>query len=455
MAKAARRPSFGLPDLSLSTWLLALTLSLCSIGIIMVWSASAVVGISLYGSSLALLAHELLFMVLGGILLIMMRAMDYHLLYRIALPVLLLGFGGLAAVRAVGVSAMGSARWIRLPGGLTFQPSEFMKFAIALYVAARISQLFGEAGRGSEWGEGLKKPALATGIAAVVVLMQPDMGTALIIVGIFVAVVFRAGLPWRSIAAMLFGLIILSLGAAVAMPYRMARLTSFLGGSDNSLTSGYQVTQSLVGLGSGGLTGVGLGNSKEKWGLLPNPHTDFIFSIIGEELGLIGTLIVVLLFVALVLVGLRIAIHAKDQFGSLLATAITFWIGLEAIVNIGATLKLLPVTGIPLPLLSFGGTSLLCTLAAIGVLLSIARREEAAATVSPIRPKRSAAVPAGKSGKKTGKVASSSRAAQQARAAARGSQKTASKRPVAKRTATTRVSASRPQSGPRRSTRPR
>ncbi|MEI6453831.1 MAG: FtsW/RodA/SpoVE family cell cycle protein, partial [Actinomycetes bacterium] len=245
---AARHRHFGLPELTLSNWLLAITLSLCALGVIMVWSASAVVGISLYGSSLALLAHELEFMAAGVLLLLVMRAIDYHLLRNLAFPILAVAFGGLAAVRLVGVSTMGSARWIRMPGSFTLQPSEFMKFAISLYVAQHISQLLSE---GGQWGEGMKKPAIAAGSAALIVLMQPDMGTALIIIGIFVAVVFRAGLPWRSVTAILFGLMFLAMVAAVAMPYRMARITGFLGGSENSLTSGYQVTQSLVGLGSG------------------------------------------------------------------------------------------------------------------------------------------------------------------------------------------------------------
>ncbi|MCX6512364.1 MAG: putative peptidoglycan glycosyltransferase FtsW [Actinobacteria bacterium] len=435
---ATRRRHFGLPELTLSTWLLALTLSLCALGVIMVWSASSVVGISLYGSSLALLAHELEFMAAGVILLLIMRTIDYHLLRNLAFPILAVAFGGLAAVRLVGVSTMGSARWIRLPGGFTLQPSEFMKFAISLYVAQKISQLLS-----------MKKPAIAAGSAALIVLMQPDMGSALIIIGIFVAVVFRAGLPWRSVTAILFGLMFLAMVAAVAMPYRMARITGFLGGSENSLTSGYQVTQSLVGLGSGGLTGVGLGNSKEKWGLLPNPHTDFIFSIIGEELGLIGALIVLALFIALVMVGLRVAMSAKDQFGSLLATAITIWIGLEAIVNIGATLKLLPVTSIPLPLISFGGTSLLCTLAAIGVLLSIARREETGAKVIALRPRRAVPTSSGQATRKTTKRNTSSRPPQKAK-------NSVTRRSVGTKAATTsRASSSRPQASPRRAPRPR
>ncbi len=356
--------SRGVAGFSTHTALLAVTALLCTIGVIMVWSASSVVAISLYGSSWSLIRNELAFMVVGGVALLAMRKIGYENVGRLATPIMWVAFAGLAAVETVGVSTMGSARWIRLPMGFTLQPSEIMKFALVVYISHVVARGMSE---GRPWGEIAKWPAVLTLIAAGVVIMQPDMGTATVLVAIALGILTVAGLPKRTLLATVGGIILVGVFAAVAMPYRMARITSFLHRSANDQAGGYQVTQSLVGFGSGGLTGAGLGNSKEKWGLLPNPHTDFIYSIIGEELGLIGALFVLACFVALVAIGWRIAMNAKDRQGKLMATGITIWIGTEAIINIAASIGLMPVTGIPLPFISFGGTALICTLAAVGL----------------------------------------------------------------------------------------
>jgi cell division protein FtsW len=184
-----------------------------------------------------------------------------------------------------------------------------------------------------------------------------------------------------------------AVGAAIAMPYRRARLLSFLNPQATASGTGYQVLQSKIGIGTGHWWGVGLGNSREKWGLLPNPHTDFIFSIIGEELGLVGALLVIGLLVTLIMLGLRVAARAPDRFSQLVAVGISTWLATETIVNLGAVVGVLPVTGIPLPFISFGGTSLVIDMAAVGILVGIARRSARRPPLRAVKPQRHSAVP--------------------------------------------------------------
>jgi cell division protein FtsW len=216
--------------------------------------------------------------------------------------------------------------------------------------------------------------AVVTGVAALLVIAQPDLGTGLVLIVISAVMLYTVGLPRAFLTRAFLAIMALIALAAVALPYRRARLLSFINPGSKSDGSGYQVVQSLIGLGSGNLSGLGLGNSREKWGLLPNAHTDFIFSVIGEELGLIGVLAVLVLVGALAMKGYRSVDQAHDLYGKLLASAITTWIIAEAIVNVGAAIGVLPVTGIPLPFVSFGGTSLIVTMAAAGILVNVARQ---------------------------------------------------------------------------------
>jgi cell division protein FtsW len=212
-------------------------------------------------------------------------------------------------------------------------------------------------------------------LACVLVLKQPDMGTALVLACITFALMYAGGVPLRPVLKAVGVTALLALIIGLAEPYRRARLLSFLNPFAHARGSGYQVVQSLVGLGSGHLYGLGLGGGREKWGLLPNAHTDFIFSVIGEEGGLLGALVVLFLFAALAWYGLRAARRAPDRFGALLAVAATWWITSQAVINIGAVIGVLPVTGIPLPFVSFGGSSLVITMAAAGILVNVASRE--------------------------------------------------------------------------------
>jgi cell division protein FtsW len=258
---------------------------------------------------------------------------------------------------------------------LQLQPSELMKLALAVFAADLLT-------RRSDPATDPKMvivPVLAVlGISGVLILKQPDMGTALVLSCIAFGILFMGGVGMAPIMKILGGFSLLAIVVGLADPYRRDRILSFLNPGAHQSGSGYQVWQSLIGLGSGHLFGLGLGGGREKWGTLPNAYTDFIFSVVGEELGLIGAFVLLALFFALAWFGLRTATRAPDRFGSLLAVGITTWISSQAIINIGAVIGVLPVTGIPLPFISFGGSSLIITMAAVGILLNIAAQERAA-----------------------------------------------------------------------------
>ena len=219
-------------------------------------------------------------------------------------------------------------------------------------------------------------PVLAVlGISGVLILKQPDMGTALVLSCIAFGILFMGGVPLGPILRIMGVFVGLAIVVGLADPYRRDRILSFLNPGANKSGTGYQVWQSLIGLGSGHVFGLGFGGGRQKWGLLPNAHTDFIFSVVGEELGLVGAVVLLSLFFGLAWFGLRAATRAPDRFGSLLAVGITTWITSQAVINVGAVIGVLPVTGIPLPFISFGGSSLIITMAAVGILLNIASHE--------------------------------------------------------------------------------
>jgi cell division protein FtsW len=219
---------------------------------------------------------------------------------------------------------------------------------------------------------------LVTAAAGVLILAQPDMGTAMVIGCIALTLLFASGVRLGPVMKVLAGLVALAVVVAVASPYRRARLLSFVDPSAHGSGSGYQVVQSLIGLGSGHIFGMGLGSGQQQWGFLPNAQTDFIFSVVGEELGLIGALLVLILLGAFLWFGLRAATSSPDRFGGLLALGLVAWVGAETFINVGAVVGVLPVTGIPLPFISFGGSSLVITLVAAGILINIARQGETA-----------------------------------------------------------------------------
>jgi cell division protein FtsW len=347
---------------------------LCVIGLVMVGSASSVISISLYGSPWAILIREGLWMAVGVAAFLAAIRFDYRKLRRLS-PLLLVGSLGLllaVLVPGIGVHVQGSSRWIGF-GQFRLQPSELMKLALAIFSADFIARRLDE----DATDRRIMGPVLmVTAVAAVLILAQPDMGTAMVLGCIALTLLFAAGVrlgPVLKILAVLAGLALI---VAVASPYRRERLLSFLDPSAHGSSSGYQVVQSLIGLGSGHLFGAGLGGGQQQWGFLPNAHTDFIFSVIGEELGFIGASAVLLLLGIFIWFGIRAATRSPDRFGGLLAVGLVAWVASETLINVGAVVGLLPVTGIPLPFISFGGSSLVITMVAAGILINIARHEE-------------------------------------------------------------------------------
>ncbi|HET6810540.1 MAG TPA: putative lipid II flippase FtsW [Acidimicrobiales bacterium] len=353
--------------------LLSLTVALDLIGLVMVLSASSVEALARYGSSWVFFEKQLLWVVLGAVAMVLTMRVDYRRWRRWSLPLVGASLALLFAVLVphVGVSVSGSSRWLGL-GSFRVQPSELVKLALVVYMADVLSRRVEKGGAVRDVLGGVMVVYI---LAAALIFKQPDMGTALVVSAIVFGLLFAAGLPRWTMAKLMGGAVLAAFVLGMAEPYRKARLLSFLHPWADRSSTGYQVVQSLVGLGSGGVAGVGLGASRAKWGFLPNAHTDFIFSIVGEELGLIGAVLVVGLFAAFALVGLRAAKKAPDPFGALLAVGISVWITAQAVLNIGAVIGILPVTGVPLPLVSFGGSSLTIVMGAIGILLNIARQE--------------------------------------------------------------------------------
>jgi cell division protein FtsW len=220
-------------------------------------------------------------------------------------------------------------------------------------------------------------------VIAVLVLLEPDMDSTMVLTIIVATVLIAGGIRARHLIALASAVVVLSAGLAMAAPYRRARMFAYLDPWKDKSNTGYQITQSLIAIGSGGLTGVGLGAGRSKWMFLPNAHTDFIFAVIGEELGLLGCLLVVALFGAFAVLGTRTALRAPDRFGMLVAAGITAWVVGQAVINIGAVVGLLPVSGIPLPFVSFGGSALVFTMAAAGILANVARHELPVGAQSP------------------------------------------------------------------------
>jgi cell division protein FtsW len=374
------------PSLAISTKsaLTGVILALCGVGLVMVLSASAWTSLSLNGSVWTIFERQALWMGIGATAFIATSRIDYNhwRKFRLLIGALAIALCVLVLVPGIGVDAGGSSRWIGF-GQLRLQPSELMKLAVVLFGADLLTRRADLLAR----SRSVVLPLLSwLGVACVLLIAQPDMGTAIVVTCITFSLLFAAGVPLRPIAKTVGSVAVLCVIAGIAEPYRRDRLLSFLNPFAHSSGTGYQVVQSLVGIGSGRLYGLGLGASREKWGLLPNPHTDFIFSIIGEETGLVGSLVVLALFLWLGWLGLRAARNAPDRFSMLVAVGITCWIVSQAVINVGAVIDVLPVTGIPLPFISFGGSSLVITLAAAGILVNIASKERS--------PRRRAKAPA-------------------------------------------------------------
>ena len=297
---------------------------------------------------------------------------DYRFLRHFAVPLVLAvaAVAGLLTVLMLGRVINGSRRWIDA-GPFNIQPSEIAKLALVIGLAAFLEKRRHQLTRSDRI---LRPTVLGLGLLCALVMAQPDLGTTLILVTIAIGMLFAAGVPKRDVSKVLAGAAVLGGALGYAASYRRARITGFLDPIGERLDTGYHTFQSLVGLANGGVSGVGLGEGQAKWGWLPNAHTDFIFAIVGEELGLIGALATLGLLAAIGLLGFRTSQMAPDLFGALLAAGISVWFMVQVFVNVGGVVGLLPITGVTLPFLSFGGSSLLVNAAAAGVLLNIARQ---------------------------------------------------------------------------------
>jgi len=352
------------------TLLLGSTALLVVGGTIMVLSASSVTAFAKYGDSFVYFQRQATYTIIGAAALFLTSRMRYDAWRRLALPFLGLTVVLLAVVLhpAHGIEAYGSSRWFSV-GPFTVQPSEIAKLAAVVFAATILDRKWGKL---DDLGH-LALPLLPVAMLLCgMIMLQPDLGTTLIIAGTLLMMLFVAGVRLRylTLATVVGGLV--GAGLIMSADYRRVRFLSFLHPWQDVKNTGYQLAQSLIALGSGGWTGVGLGASRQKWAYVPNAHTDFIFSILGEELGLIGEILVLAAFGVLLFAGVRIAASAKDVFGRLLAAGIVCWFGLQALINLGAVTGLLPITGVPLPFLSYGGSSLVVSLAGVGILVNIA-----------------------------------------------------------------------------------
>ena len=354
------------------TWLFAIVVVLNLFGLVMVLSASAVTALYEYGSPWYQFQRQFLWLCLGSAALLVTLRVDYHRWRRYTTPLLLASMGllVLVLVPGLGVNVNGASRWLGF-GQLRIQPSEMAKLTVVLFVADLLAR---RGDKVRDWRLGLKPVMVVFGAVALLFLLQPNLGTAIILGSIVLIMLFVAGAPLRPLAITVAGLTVGAVVLAFAEPYRFRRLMAFRDPWADPLNTGFQTVQSQTGIANGGLFGTGIGEGRAKWGFLPEAHTDFIYAIIGEELGLLGALSVVALFVALGLLGVRTALRAPDRFGMLVATGVTAWILVQAFVNIGAVVGVLPITGVPLPFVSAGGSSLLFTMIAAGLLLNIARQ---------------------------------------------------------------------------------
>ena len=354
--------------------LLLSVLALVIIGIAMIYSTSYIMALQRYQDGYLFLKKELVFVAISLTTLLIVMRIPYSVYHKLTLFMLCLSFLSLILVfvPGLGLEAGGSKRWISL-GVINFQPSEFAKLAMVVYLASFFSR---KGDKVKTFCYGFLPPLLIGSVMMGLFLKEPDFGATVSLVAIIVFMMFVGGVKMRyifslgAVCAPVFYVIITMTG------YRLNRVLSFLDPWKEADKGGFQIIQSFIAFGSGELWGVGLGEGKQKLFYLPEAHTDFILSAAGEELGLIGVSVIILLFFAIIISGIAIAIKAKDLFGMYLAFGITSLIGLQTIINMGVVTGLLPTKGLPLPFVSYGGTSLLISMTGIGILLNISLTEK-------------------------------------------------------------------------------
>lgn len=363
------RPLYHEPD----WWLLATLMTLVMFGLVMVYSATFGVAISEGGSAYSYLIRQSIYTVLGLVGLLVAMRVDYHRYRAWAFPGMVASVFvllALALVPGLGTEIHGAKRWIFI-GPVSIQPSELAKLALVIYMASWLS---GKGARVRSFSYGMVQFAVVMGFVIGLVMLQPDMGTSILLATVGLAMFFVAGANLVQFGSMMMAGATIFLTLALSAVYRRERLLVFLDPDSDLRNLGWQLFQARLALGSGGLFGLGLGASRQKFTWLPFPHNDAIFAVVGEELGLVGCFFLLMLFAALGLRGYRIAKRAPDAFGTLVAVGITTWLIFQAMFNIGGVVTAIPFTGIPLPFISYGGSSLIVAMTAVGILLNISRQ---------------------------------------------------------------------------------
>lgn len=347
--------------------LILVTLALVAFGLVMVYSATSAAAAVGNGDPSYYLKRQAAYALLGIVLMILASRLGYRALRRLAPGLVLASLALLLAVLVLGQAVNGARRWISF-GPAVFQPSELARLALAVWAAAYLARRQAP----QTLGELARPLGLLAAVFCALLLAEPDLGTAIAVVVMLAAMLLVSGTPVRTLAGA--GAIAGALGLAAILlePYRRARIFSFLNPWDDAQGAGFQTVQAMIGLGSGGIFGVGLGQGVQKIFYLPEAHTDMIFAIVGEELGLVGVTAVIAAFAAFAYAGLRIALRTRDPFGKRLASGLTVLVCGQAAINLAAVLGLAPLTGIPLPFVSYGGSSLVIALISVGILLNIA-----------------------------------------------------------------------------------
>jgi cell division protein FtsW len=349
----------------------AIVFLLICIGVVMIYSSSGIFAMQEQGDSLYFLKRHLVFLVAGVLGTFGAMAIDYRDLQKYAKPLLAIGIVMLVLVLIphIGKSSYGARRWFKI-GSIYFQPSEFVKLAMLVYSADFLTR---KQNKIKDFIQGFMPLMMVVGIICLLILKQPDMGSSVLIASVTVIMMFVAGARILHIGLLIAAALPVLYLLISRVAYRWARIVAFLDPWQDSQGVGFQLTQSQIAFGSGGLFGVGLGHSVQKLFYLPAAHTDFILSIIGEELGFVGAFATIVLFVALIWQGARIAKRTTDSFGYFLAVGIVAIIGLQAVVNVGVSIGALPTKGLPLPFISYGGSALVFNMVCIGLLLNISR----------------------------------------------------------------------------------
>jgi len=354
---------------SYDRFLLLITFALMGIGLIMLYSSSSIMAQQRFGDSMYFVKKQILFALLGLAVLIVSKNLPYDLYRRLVYVVLALSIVSLIIVLLpqVGHRVGGARRWLRF-GPISVQPAEFAKLALIIYISYSLAK---KKERVRELSVGYVPHLVVSGVLIGLVVMQPDLGTAITFAVLAFLLLFVAGVRFRYLLATGLGLLPLLALAIAQKGYRWERLLAFINPWRDPSDTSFQLLHSLLALGSGGPLGVGLGSGQQKLFYLPEPHTDFILAVIGEETGMVGVSVVLLLYALLIFRGMKISLKAPDRFGTYLAFGLSLAIGLQAFINSAVVMGLLPTKGLPLPLISYGGSSLITNLAAIGILMNI------------------------------------------------------------------------------------